>query len=604
MQDLRRLCECGTTVPHVYIYNPNTLSSERPPVGSIPWPMEYILTKFSRKHIFSFTHSARPLHFAKFLEQWRLKVLWKQFFASVDQQENPHWKIRMWRETPAYPHHAPAQLVKGLAGVSESVFNYLMLAQHKLSTRREFFTPFLIKLGFRMVREKGWSVFPSDKDGGYVLVPADSVSSIYRKVLEKSDYTRVYFTESDASALLEEYTSHCKCIGSKLEDFQLTRALLPTSGHKPIAFLDCTIKTHKPAGLVVPRAIHTSVMHSFTAGMRWIASILKPIVYKNDHVLKNSVHLLRQLEGLEVEPTDRLIKIDIADFFMSGNHRELASLATREVSPVLQQHVQDLLFFILDHQFVAQKGDPERVFKVMKGSGMGLICSGEVSDLAFLELVEKSFVLKPHVQRKFGVKHYSRFKDDIFLVMKGDMTLCRRFFRLMQARSKYFVLKCESVSQSEVVMLDVLLKKSAGLLQASPYSKPSSNWLPLSHESMHPPHVHTSWPRAFEARLRSLSSTKETAKSAVHGFRIALAKTCNNHTYLSGLPSTFKHRAPRNPDISYLVLPYFYGCNARELREVIGSVTSKLPPGTLPEIRIAWCLSGNHAIRHLRAIKN
>ena len=47
---------------------------------------------------------------------------------------------------------------------------------------------------------------------------------------------------------------------------------------------------------------------------------------------------------------------------------------------------------------------------------MGLIGSGEISDIAFYSRVERSFVLRPDTRVRYKLQMYGRFKDDGIVV--------------------------------------------------------------------------------------------------------------------------------------------------------------------------------------------
>ena len=61
--------------------------------------------------------------------------------------------------------------------------------------------------------------------------------------------------------------------------------------------------------------------------------------------------------------------------------------------------------FLLTHQFVTSKRHPERLWRVRKGSGMGMKNSGEVSDAAFAFLVER-WCVSPDTMNAFSIDLY------------------------------------------------------------------------------------------------------------------------------------------------------------------------------------------------------
>ena len=71
-----------------------------------------------------------------------------------------------------------------------------------------------------------------------------------------------------------------------------------------------------------------------------------------------------------------------------------------------------LLVFILQSQFV-QSANPDGLYKVIKGSGMGTEISGDLCDLVFVNLVEHD-LLKPDSLNYYCISTWLRYRDDIF----------------------------------------------------------------------------------------------------------------------------------------------------------------------------------------------
>lgn len=77
----------------------------------------------------------------------------------------------------------------------------------------------------------------------------------------------------------------------------------------------------------------------------------------------------------------------------------LSDLATKHIGRPMQEPLFDLIFFIRDNQYMVS--DWKR-YKVVKGAGMGLTLSGEVSDLALLALMETPCALSNERKSKYG----------------------------------------------------------------------------------------------------------------------------------------------------------------------------------------------------------
>jgi hypothetical protein len=191
---------------------------------------------------------------------------------------------------------------------------------------------------------------------------------------------------------------------------------------------------------------------------------------------------------------------------MDGEHLVLAKLCCEFFPEPQKGLVYDLLLHLLCYQFVEFE---DRLLRVERGTGMGLIHSSAVADLCFYALVEKGLDLL-----KWGCPLYVRFRDDIFLVTERPAQmkpLCEELSR--RARSCW-QLKVDVCSLVGVPMLDVFLFKgddfsSTGLLRYRPFIKPTARHIPLSHTSIHSWSVHRSWPISEVARMFELSMTKE-----------------------------------------------------------------------------------------------
>ncbi len=50
--DFPSLLECGVTIPKVYVFDENSQSAVIPDIGELAWPVEFIVGKFHKKHVF------------------------------------------------------------------------------------------------------------------------------------------------------------------------------------------------------------------------------------------------------------------------------------------------------------------------------------------------------------------------------------------------------------------------------------------------------------------------------------------------------------------------------------------------------------------------
>jgi len=158
----------------------------------------------------------------------------------------------------------------------------------------------------------------------------------------------------------------------------------------------------------------------------------------------------------------------------------------------------------MDNQFVFA---PllQKFYRCHVGTGMGLVHSGFVSNLAYYVRVEKPFVhnLQPH-----GMLGYMRFFDDILTVFKDRQSM--RDFLIPHVRNTaYFKLLADQVSGSSVQYLDLTISivSSAFVTQPTLEKTPT----PLCPTSCHTPGIHSAWPPAVANRVSMLADDPPAA---------------------------------------------------------------------------------------------
>ena len=174
--------------------------------------------------------------------------------------------------------------------------------------------------------------------------------------------------------------------------------------------------------------------------------------------------------------------------------------------------LREVDLFPLTHQFVASKRHPERLWRVQKGSCMGMKNSGELSDAAFSFLVER-WCSKPDTLSAFAIDLYGRFKDDIIIVAR-NRHLTKHFVWDMTHRSKCYKIKKKKISDISVKFLEVRVWKDGSLFVTGPAFKPTSLWQPLGTDSAHASHCHTSLPAARLIMSRALSGNPSIFQKA------------------------------------------------------------------------------------------
>ena len=113
---------------------------------------------------------------------------------------------------------------------------------------------------------------------------------------------------------------------------------------------------------------------------------------KIEHILKDTYDLKTKLGKAVISSETFFYKIDIKDFYMSGDHADIISHSSYGCDVVRDRKnlsekkaFGNGVRFVLKNQYVVMKSGDRQAWQVVKGSGMGLIASDELSNLDFYE---------------------------------------------------------------------------------------------------------------------------------------------------------------------------------------------------------------------------
>ena len=127
--------------------------------------------------------------------------------------------------------------------------------------------------------------------------------------------------------------------------------------------------------------------------MRWVGLNLKQFLSSQEHILRDSDHLLECLRRVRIPSSAGLVKFDTKDFFMSGRRRDISSLASKCFPDGVQLCAKNLNDSIIRNQVITVPG-VDKYWRDRVGRGMGL-------------------------RQRFRVLFFCRIKDDGFFVIDG-----------------------------------------------------------------------------------------------------------------------------------------------------------------------------------------
>ena len=362
----------------------------------------------------------------------------------------------------------------------------------------------LLRLALRLLRDIDFVAVPNDKGPGYAFVTATAFRSMEANIAEKSCYVRVRpcdiperQNKEAAAAAARRVETHIGLSGAART---LNRSLARGTF---LAKLGLQVKTHKAPGDVGVRNLHCCSDFPLEGLARWLTETFVAAV-PSQHLLRDSIQARDHIHGMQVTVDAKLATLDIKDFFMSGDAHQLLADCTDAFVGAIRTLVSEVLCLLLDSQYVVLQSDPACMYKVVEGSGMGLLFSGSVATLSFYRRGEVKLV-NPSSMTRHCVSCYRRYHDDIICVYQ-DSCLFMDFVRQMRYLADYFKVICTEVSQHQIRYLDLKITKVKTHLEVIPaLEKPI---IPLAPESGHAKFVHWAWPHAVASRFKRLAGPR------------------------------------------------------------------------------------------------
>ena len=260
------------------------------------------------------------------------------------------------------------------------------------------------------------------------------------------------------------------------------------------------------------RNVHTLPAYAYGGLSQWLIDQLSPELKPYPHIIFETDEVLTHLRSVVAGPDDFFVRLDVRDFFLSGVHSDLVDAVFMGMpSTPKTTLMKDVLWFLLDHQYVAiPELFDDRLWRTVIGSGMGLPHSSVISDLALLNLAEKSLLPTVHT---YGVKLFLRYRDDV-LVIGQHRQLFRSFFDTYRSEAAFFEVKVDEFSSNgSVTFLDVLIKRGGDAYYVTHHLKPTVG-RPLGEDSLHAPRVHN-WPIAMTRRIMLRTTRRVDALAVV-----------------------------------------------------------------------------------------
>jgi hypothetical protein len=502
----------------VFVYNHSDKSVTRAGF-EIPWPVLFLLGFRHRKHRYIGARLPDVCGIVDAVGQAIDKLKWRAFFANTS--DKPFVRAMQYRRRISHFSGISSPEVSGLcfqlrSAIYEATSTALSKARSMRSSAWSNVLP-IEKAARDWLAISDWCAVPTDKDGGFCLVALRDLISVQSALLSGPWYrpVEVDSLEQTWRWIVPAYRRLAKKIAG-IDDrvsSNLLCASLDSGSRRFASSLTHTCKTHKDDGDVAFRPLHASSSHSFVGIMSWVAMILHESLSKYSHLAKSSKDVVQRMSALHLAENDVFLHMDLKDFFMTGSPSWLVRHCSLIIPMKFREVFREALQLILDNQFITAHFFPMKLWKVIVGSGMGLRCSSDVADAAFLHAVELCglALLSGATRERFGIISYTRFRDNLLFVCKPDFQKIRSLKLHIEGSILPYIGTLEEASHIGISFLDVTFVKDdnwrmSGVISFNPCLKSTSLLQVLSLRSSHHPTTHCAWMKAYMLRLRRNSS--------------------------------------------------------------------------------------------------
>ena len=299
------------------------------------------------------------------------------------------------------------------------------------------------------------------------------------------------------------------------------------------------IKKNIPNFYILPK-LHKSPISSrpICPSHSWITApiskaldeILKPVLEKFPWNLKDSMSMIKNLEGKTFPPEAALLSFDVDNMYGNMDIVETLFRVNAILTVYFDQkklrHIMRLIKWVLENNYVEYQG---QIYLQIKGIAMGTSMAPTIASLFMSHLEDKMFRFYSHIQWE---NHYFRYIDDGLIIFEcGEETILSILTDLQDESARFFADNRTkgSVSLSldyrdTLPFLDLwvsLIETDNNLMTLSfkPYEKPMNLHLYANPETYYPKKYIFNWISGENIRLIRNSSNVEAYTEAIQAFR-------------------------------------------------------------------------------------
>ena len=345
------------------------------------------------------------------------------------------------------------------------------------------------------IKNKPFKVVACDKNVGSAMIPHSIYSELNNKHLdnienfEKIEINPLEKTQTDIIKVLTDLKINNNISNRLLNGLLLKKYKLGTFNILP--------KLHKSK--FGTRPIINCIKHPTSNLSQFIDSVLQPYVQSSTTFIKDSQHLIQDLEDLTLPENTKLCSFDFESLYSNIDLKDALIVITNFMSDkITSKHFDTYGFYhILKLIFENNIFSFNKFFyKQVKGVAMGSKCGPTIANI-YLYCLEKRFL------NTYNPIYYKRFIDDIFAIFSKSFDtnlLTHGFF-------KNLVLNEVCSEVVNFLDLNVSIDKLTNKINFSLYIKPTNTFSYLLSTSNHPNFVFDNIPKGILIRIKRICTS-------------------------------------------------------------------------------------------------
>ncbi|CAJ0968887.1 unnamed protein product [Ranitomeya imitator] len=355
---------------------------------------------------------------------------------------------------------------------------------------------------------------PSDKGGNTVVMNHEDYVNMCKRILDDpANYERI---SSNPTSL---YRKQLKLIldgglSNGLIDKNEYEYLLPQ--YPVVATFYCLPKVHKGLVPLRGRPIVSGINSLCHHVGIYLDEILKTHVTSLNSYTRDSMDLLRKIDGLTLEPEALLCSIDVEALYSSIRHCDGLRAVEYFIKSRGQQYsghnkfTLDLLEFCLTRNFFLFNGS---IFHQLRGTAMGNSCAPAYANLLLGWWEESEVFGDTFLEEQANIAFWARYIDDVLLFWNGDAVTLTNFVSKLNNNQLGLSFTFE-YHKDKLPFLDLYIQKMPdGHLDTKTYRKPTSTNALLRWDSHHPVSLKEGIPKGQYLRARRNCSSNEEYKT-------------------------------------------------------------------------------------------